>query len=472
MRPIEKLIDASKGASERGGTMGNSTAANAVQTKTPPYAWVCLIVSLLAAISIVYAWMWLPAVTFPVFKGWLGGNCASVMADPSQFGLLSNVMGFVPIAALIMAFPASFLVRKWGPKAGTLIGLVLAIVGSAITAITATTSFPAFLAGRFVLGMGLATTIVSGPTCVSVWFPNATRGRAMAIWSIWAPVGIFTVNLVGDGVYHMVGQSIANLMWAWTAIIVVIGVVFAIVFRLPHSDESSEVSAETKSFREVLPFFKKRQLWCLIFMFAIFNYMNYAFSQYLKTWLQLDVAAGGLGWDPALAGLVGGAITACGILAPLGGYILDKLPREKKYLAVVAGIAGLTICSALSFQTGVMFVFYVIFFCIGNMFLNGCCRPMIPSYVFKGGATAVALGLSFLTFGQYLGQTITSYALEPFNASMTAGACDPMLAVWALVPVGVIGVVFSLLMKPSKSEKAAFQTGEKPAAGASDKANH
>lgn len=432
-----------------------NVAASAAPAKTPSYAWVCLVVSFLAAVCIVFAWMWLPAITFPVFKEWLGANCASVQADPSQFGLLANIMGLVPIAAMIMAFPASILVRKWGPKAGTLIGLVLAALGSAVTAVTATTDFTLFLAGRFVLGLGLATTIVSGPTCVSIWFPSSTRGRAMAIWSCWAPLGIFCSNMFDDGIYHALGQDITALMWAFTAVIVVIAVLFAVLFRAPRADESSEVSAETKSFREVLPFFKSRQLWCLIFMFAIFNYMNYAFSQYLKTWLQLAPEAGGLGWDPTMAGLIGGAIVACGILAPIGGFILDKTPKDKKYLCVVCGILGLTICSALAFQGNMaMFALYVVFFCIGNMLLNGCCRPMVPTYVFKGGATAVALGLSFLTFGQYLGQTITSYALEPFNASMSAGAADPMLAFVALVPIGIVGVIFSLFMKPSKSEKA------------------
>ena len=54
--------------------MSNPNAAASAQEKTPSYAWIALVVSLLAAISIVYAWMWLPAITFPVFKGWLGAN--------------------------------------------------------------------------------------------------------------------------------------------------------------------------------------------------------------------------------------------------------------------------------------------------------------------------------------------------------------------------------------------------------------
>lgn len=56
----------------------------------------------------------------------------------------------------------------------------------------------------------------------------------MAIWSIWAPVGIFTVNVFGDGIYHAVGQNLVTLLWVWTIVIVVIGILFAVVFRKPR----------------------------------------------------------------------------------------------------------------------------------------------------------------------------------------------------------------------------------------------
>ena len=55
--------------------------------------------SLLAAVAIVFAWMWLPGVTFPVFRNWLAENNA-LFANPANFALLSNVMGLVPIGAL------------------------------------------------------------------------------------------------------------------------------------------------------------------------------------------------------------------------------------------------------------------------------------------------------------------------------------------------------------------------------------
>ena len=425
----------------------------ATPQKTPAWAWPCLFASLFIAVTLVWAWQWLPGITFPTFKSYLIGHnpmfdTASNPALAANFGLLSNVMGLVPIGAIIMAFPTTFLVQKIGPKWASLIGVLIAVIGMAICAVSLDSNFTVFLVGRFIFGLALACTIVAGPTCVSIWFPSATRGRAMAIWSTWAPIGIFTVNMWGSDVLNLCGGSVSMLQWVWVVCMIISGVIFFFVFREPTAEESSEVSSERKRLRDVLQFFKKRQLWALIFMFAIFNFMNYAFSQYLKTWLAMPLESGGYGWDPAMAGLVGGALCACGILAPIGGFIMDKLPRDKKWLAPFAGIVSLTICMALSFRANTpVFALYALFFCIGNMFLNGCCRPMVPTYVFKGGATAVAFGLSFLTCGQYLGQIPTSYA---FAAGEAMGMAYSDIMLYFFVPVGIVGIIAGLLMKPSK----------------------
>lgn len=72
----------------------NAVAAADAPMKTPGYAWPCLIVSLLCAVSIVFAWQWLPGVTFPVFSGWEAGINPTFQAP-----MMANVMGLVPIGA-------------------------------------------------------------------------------------------------------------------------------------------------------------------------------------------------------------------------------------------------------------------------------------------------------------------------------------------------------------------------------------
>mgnify|MGYP001697546781 FL=1 len=67
--------------------MSNPNAAVAAREakpveKTPSYAWPCLITSVLAGIALVFAWQWLPGITFPVFKNWLAENNA-LFANPS-----------------------------------------------------------------------------------------------------------------------------------------------------------------------------------------------------------------------------------------------------------------------------------------------------------------------------------------------------------------------------------------------------
>lgn len=450
--------------------------------KTPAHAWPCLFASLFIAVTLVWAWQWMPGVTAGVGAKWFLFNNPDIAQmfgfNPKELGdtmgqwfgqnlgkvigtVMGQTMSLVPIGAIIMAFPTTFLVQKIGPKWPSLIGVAIALVETAICAITCTSSWIAYQVGRFIFGLALACTIVSGPTCVSIWFPGLSRGKAMAIWSCWAPIGIFTVNMWGGNVYSsLAGESLVTLQWIWFGCMLVVGLIFFFVFREPRGDEVSEVSPERKRLRDVLPFFKSRQLWSLIILFAIFNYMNYFFSQYLKTWLGPIESGGVMGWDAGTVGLIGGLLCACGILAPIGGAIMDKLPREKKWIAPLMGIICLTVCCVLSFKTETpIFALYALFFCLGNMFLNGCCRPMVPTYVFKGGETAVAFGLSFLTCGQYLGQIPTGWA---YSTGIAMGLDFSQIMLYFFVPVGVVGIIFGLLMKPSKPKGELAAEGGKP----------
>ncbi|MGI6033724.1 MAG: MFS transporter [Coriobacteriales bacterium] len=420
----------------------------ALQEKaTPRYAWACLGVTFFVSVSIVLTWFWPVGVTFDLMKPWLIANTPGF-----SFSGLSSIMGLTPIAAMIMAIPTSALVRKFGVKTTIIAGMLVAIVTGALQAIGAMYSFSLFLVARCLYGCGIAMTAVSGPTAVSIWFPSATRGRAMGIWSCWVPLGLIIINNIGSGLFGVFGNNLPAVIWFTVAVLACALVCFALVFRLPNADESSEVSAERKPFSEVAHFFKNRQLWCLIAAFLIFNYMNYNFSTYLKTWLAADPtsATGGMGMDLGLAGLLAGLITACGILAPIGGIILDKTKKKNQYLLVVIGVTALTLACVFSYRANnVAFIVYVAFFCLGNMLLNACCRPLVPSFLFKGGSTAVAMGLSFLTCAQYLGQVPMSYIMD---ALVGTGMTYSEATMAAFVPVGIVGIVLAFFVKPSKAK--------------------
>jgi MFS family permease len=432
--------------------------------KTPKYAWVALALTTLCSIAIVETWFWPVGVTFPNMFSWWGQNSPEVMGFMKSGGS-AYIMGLTPIAAMIMAIPTSWIVRKWGVKIAISAGMIVAILSGAGQALCITNSV-AFIVFRCLYGAGIAMTAVSGPTAVSIWFPNATRGRAMGIWSCWVPIGLIIINNAGTGIYGMLGSSLPNFVWFTVAILVIVEVLFLVFFRLPRADESSQVSAERKPFKEIMHFFKSRQLWCLIIAFMIFNFMNYNFSTYLKTWMAADAASGGLGMDAALAGLAAGLITACGILAPIGGILLDKTPKDKQYLLVVVGVAALTGCCVFAYQANTaFFVLYIVLFCIGNMLLNACCRPLVPSFLFKGGATAVAMGLSFLTCAQYLGQVPMSFIMEAIAGGAGNVGMFAQATLIGFVPVGIVGIILAFLVKPSSKVKTdANAAAAKPAA--------
>jgi membrane protein implicated in regulation of membrane protease activity len=73
---------------------------------------------------------------------------------------------------------------------------------------------------------------------------------------------------------------------------------------------------------------------------------------------------------------------------------------------------------------------------------------MVPFLVGRGGSTTVAVALSFLTFFQYLGETLETF----FTVAVGAWGFDA--ASWiALTPFAVIATVFAFLIRPSKADR-------------------
>ena len=137
--------------------MANPNANAGAPQKTPAYAWPCLFASLFIAVTLVWEWQWMPGVTGGVATKWFlfnnpdvagmfGFNPADLQGEAlgAWFGqnlgraigvVMGNSMSWVPIGAIIMAFPTTFLVQKIGPKWASIIGVCIAIVGAIITTV-------------------------------------------------------------------------------------------------------------------------------------------------------------------------------------------------------------------------------------------------------------------------------------------------------------------------------------------------
>ena len=206
----------------------------------------------------------------------------------------------------------------------------------------------------------------------------------------------------------------------------------------------------------------------------LFEFVNFAFTTYDEAFLtaQFPEMWVGMEWMPAFLMTCG---NACGILAPIGGYISDKLPWTKKWIIIVAGCMCLLLAVVFGWKVGAFyfFGFYLLFHIVGNVLLVGSVRPMVPVLVGRGGQTAVAVGLSILTVFQFGGEcleTFVSYAIGAF-ASMDAGvighaAVPPeafQMTTWTvMLPIIVIGTAFAFLTRPSKAERAAAVQAAQP----------
>lgn len=142
----------------------------------------------------------------------------------------------------------------------------------------------------------------------------------------------------------------------------------------------------------------------------LFEFVNFAFTTYDEAFLtaQFPEMWVGIEWMPAFLMTCG---NACGILAPIGGWISDKLPWTKKWIIIFVGCFCLLLAVVFGWKVGAFyfFGFYLLFHIVGNVLLVGSVRPMVPFLVGRGGQTAVAVGLSILTVFQFGGECLETF---------------------------------------------------------------
>lgn len=400
---------------------------------TPKYAWTILAVVFFLSIVLPMQWFSCPPLSSNIFEAY--GLEGAARAD---FGLL---MSYVATTALIAAIVAGPLANRIGHKAVLIIAGLCLIAGCAIAALSGS-DFGILLASRIVTGVGVGLAAVSASAVIAMWFPGKTRATAMAIWSTWVPVGMLIVFNGGPHVVNALGLH--ALWWIIGALAVVATILVIVLFRSPREDEA-EISVQTSSLKDALPYLKSRQLVALGIAWLGFNYVNYCFVTY-----NVDFFQTGMGMEQSIAALIGSICSAAGIIAPLFGAISDRINRNRKYLMIVLGCVGLLIASAVGFQNATLsFWLFIVFQILGNAILVATCRPMAPMIVGRGGATAVTYALAVVTILQYIGQMLVFIPGQVIDAyGYTA-----QTAWMAVVPVALIALLASIFIKPKKVEE-------------------
>ena len=191
--------------------MNSSNAA--ASAKTPARAWAVLAVTYLASIAAPMAQFKIPPLADSVIPQLIMSGI-----DPANvgtyFGLLMTCM---TIIGAVLAFPAAFICKRFGLKGTVLASDACLAIGGFIAAIFGAGNLPLLYASRIIEGLGIGLIGVAAPTCVSIWFPERTRGRALGIWATWVPVGCVAMFLVAP--YVSIALGYQSVFWA-TAVMV------------------------------------------------------------------------------------------------------------------------------------------------------------------------------------------------------------------------------------------------------------
>ena len=430
---------------------------NAQQGKSPAYAWVILGIVYLLSVAAAMLWFSCPPMANNIIENYIiepavgaamaasGGaaNPEEVIAGlniNADFGML---MTMIAIGTIISSVIAIFAQNKLGIKWILVIAAAFLVAGGAMSALSGS-DLTLLNAARFVIGLGIGFVALSATTAISMWFSDDHRALAIALWATWVPVSVLVeYNIivplaVGTGDFHMT-------WWVVTVIAIVALVLCLFAYRMPPS--TGQISTEASSLSDGMKYILKRQVIFLMLCMFFYNFVSHGFTTFNPSFFTDPVESGGMGWDEGFANLVASIATASGIIAPIFGFIFDRIPFRRKYIMVIVGAVGYVLACVFGFKNLGMAVFgvYMVFMILANGVMVATLRSMVPMLVGRGGVTAVTLGLAFFTILEFGGQLFTNFYGLAMDMLGYAGAS---LAVG--VPVACLLVFSAFMIKPDQ----------------------
>jgi predicted MFS family arabinose efflux permease len=216
------------------------------------------------------------------------------------------------------------------------------------------------LAMRIGVGIGEASCAPAGNSLIGDMFPANRRARAMAVFMLGLPIGIFLSNMLGGVLAQAYG-------WQKTFYISAIpGIVFALMaFRIKEcprgASEGVQVSGRVEidsPYRRVLSI---PTMWWIILAGALHNFNAYFVNAYMPLYLYRYY-----GMSPARAGFIAAVVLgAVGVISLLAGGLAADLVRKRWDNGRMLLAAGsLLVSTALVFLALIMPKDQMVFFTV------------------------------------------------------------------------------------------------------------
>jgi len=314
------------------------------------YRWTVLIVFMLVTLTIEIQWLTHAAVVRPAEVFYMG------QYDQDSFFNIDFLAMSYMILFLVMSFPASYVIDKWGIKKALTLGAVISAISALGKAIFATN-----FTGVVISQIGLAIAqpfILNAVTAVTVrWFPLSERGIAAGLSALAQYLGIIVAMLitpmlvVSDPLLADYGSGFSGMLWIY-GILSVVSSVALIVFIKEHPEGYVRDPHESRPgfVRGVLHILRIRDMQITLFLFLIGLGIFNAISAMTDS---ISERAGVRDSD----GLIGGLMLIGGIIgAVIIPALSDRFRKRRLFLVIclagmVPGVFGLSFAGALGLET-------------------------------------------------------------------------------------------------------------------------
>lgn len=420
-----------------------SETAVAKDQKTPARAWAVLVVVYIASFMAPMAQFKVPAL-----ENWIIPELIIPQFGPESVGLYFGIMmSALAIIGVILAFPAAMITQKLGMKASMVISVLALLLGTLICVVG--NDYWMVLVGRMVEGVGIGLVGVVAPACVSIWFPDKTRGTALGIWASWFPLGITVMFNIAPVIATTADWQ--GVYWFCIACDVIALILFLLVFKMP--EHPTDAPPEETSMKEGWKYLKNSKLWILAIVFFIYNFVQLGFVNTFYN--QFLTAVGGM--DPQAANGITSVMTAIGIISiPLGGILFDRVPFKHKNKLIITAYVMWIIALFFAFSTGDAMVAgvwtFIIIMGVANGFGAGSLRPYAPALV-PNTALGATMAMALLQFMQNLGSAVGSPVYGAVLDAVGWAMSDYVL----LIPLCVIAIVLAFFLRPAKNQDVSSQ---------------
>jgi predicted MFS family arabinose efflux permease len=289
---------------------------------------------------------------------------AAVVGEPVrlEFGLSDTDLGILgTVFTLVYAavgVPLGRLTDSWSRTRLVSVGVTFWSILTAASGLA--WNYPSIVASRIGVGIGEASCAPACQSLIGDLYPPERRARAMGIFMLGLPLGLFAAYILGG----IIGQK-----WGWRAAFYVAGIpglLFALLMLLiPEPARGTfdgpppAASAETSPYRAVLSI---PTMWWIILSGMLFNFNSYAMNifqvPFLQRFHEVDLKTASI-----MSAISLGLSGTFGLL--FGGWAGDKLrvsrPNGRVLLPALALlIAAPLVYVALEQPKGGMMVFTVL----------------------------------------------------------------------------------------------------------------